>query len=187
MWQICTCTSYTWYLLCFTSWRHKCYCKIYFQRRAFTRKFMAIPVWQPKHWQSKDSCSLKWTRQLQIRTFYIIPLGITSYYCHFVANYSAISAPLTDLTNKNAPNKVSWTPCCEQAFNTLKEQLCSESLLKSPDFEHPFIPQTDASEQGVSPVVSQQMEDGQDNQWHTGVKKKLLPENNDAPQSKKNA
>ena len=43
-------------------------------------------------------------------------LGIAGYYRHFVPNYSDIAAPLTDLTKKNAPNKVSWTPSCEQAF-----------------------------------------------------------------------
>ena len=93
-------------------------------------------------------------------------MGITSYYRRFVPNYSDIAAPLTDLTKKNAPNKVSWTPSCEQAFNTLKEWLYSEPLLKSPDFERPFILQTDASEQGVGAVLSQQMEDIR---WHTGV------------------
>ena len=101
-------------------------------------------------------------------------LGITGYYRRFVANYSDIAAPLTDLTKKNAPNKVSWTPSCEQAFNTLKERLCSEPILKSPDFECPFILQTDASEYGVGAVLSQQTEDGQEHPvayWS----RKLLP------------
>ena len=101
-------------------------------------------------------------------------LGITGYYRRFVANYSDIAAPLTDLTKKNAPNKVSWMPSCEQAFNTLKERLCSEPILKSPDFECPFILQTDASEYGVGAVLSQQTEDGQEHPvayWS----RKLLP------------
>ena len=34
--------------------------------------------------------------------------GITGHYHCFVANYSDIAAPLTDLTKKNAPNKVSF-------------------------------------------------------------------------------
>ena len=38
----------------------------------------------------------------QVRAF----LGITGYYRKFIPNYSALAAPLTDLTKKNKPTKV---------------------------------------------------------------------------------
>ena len=41
----------------------------------------------------------------QVRAF----LGITGYYRTFIPNYSALTVPLTDLTKKNKPTKVTWT------------------------------------------------------------------------------
>ena len=73
-------------------------------------------------------------------------LGITGY-CHkFIANYANVATPLTELTKKNAPNKVVWTDLCAKAWQHLKDVLCSSPVLKSPDFSSPFILQTDASD-----------------------------------------
>ena len=38
-------------------------------------------------------------------------LGITSYYCKFIANYTTVAAPLTDSTKKNSLSQVIWTDC----------------------------------------------------------------------------
>ena len=88
------------------------------------------------------------------KLFYI---GITGYYCKFIANYATVAAPLTDSTKKNSPNQVIWTDCCAQAWQTLKDELCSSPVLESPDFTPQFILQTDASNQGVGAVLSQRM------------------------------
>ena len=48
-----------------------------------------------------------------------------------------------------------WTEQCDKAFKKLKEILCTEPVLKSPDFRRPFILQTDASNRGVGAVLSQ--------------------------------
>ena len=71
-----------------------------------------------------------------------------------------IATLLTDLTKKNAPNHVRWTDTCESAFQTLKTALCSEPVLKSPDFGRPFTLQTDASERGIGEVLSQCDDEG---------------------------
>ena len=101
-------------------------------------------------------------------------LGITGYYRRFIANYSATAAPLTDLTRKCSPNAVVWTPECEQAFQRLKQQLCSAPVLQSPDFSRPFTLQTDASDRGIGAVLSQQ---GDDDEEHPVAywSRKLLP------------
>ena len=93
-----------------------------------------------------------------VRTF----LGITGYYRKFIANYATVAAPLTDSTKKNSPNQVIWTDCCAQAWQTLKDELCSSPVLKSPDFTAQYILQTDASNQGVGAVLSQRDELGSD-------------------------
>ena len=56
---------------------------------------------------------------------------------------------LTDLTKKNAPNKVQWADNHNKTFSTLKGILCSEPILKSLDFEQEFLLQTDAFERGM--------------------------------------
>ena len=106
----------------------------------------------------------------QVRAF----LGITGYYRKFLPNYSALAAPLTDLTKKNQPTKVTWTLDCESAFQALKTYLCTSSVLQSPNFTMPFILQMDASDRGVGAVLSQP---STDNDLHpvTYFSKKLLP------------
>ena len=48
-----------------------------------------------------------------------------------------------------------WTPACSKEFEELKKHLCSDPVLRSPDFNRPFILQTDASNRGVGEVLSQ--------------------------------
>ena len=55
---------------------------------------------------------------------------------------------------------MSWDTKCEEAFCQLKEALCLNPVLHSPDFTKPFILQTDASDRGVGAVVRQCDEKG---------------------------
>ena len=89
----------------------------------------------------------------QVRAF----LGVTGYYRKFIPNFATIAAPLTDLIRKNRPNQVVWTPAYSKSksFEELKKHLCSDPVLRSPDFNRPFILQTDASNRGVVAVLSQ--------------------------------
>lgn len=105
----------------------------------------------------------------QVRAF----LGLAGYYRRFVQDFSSITAPLTDLIKKSAPNKVKWTVETEKSFNRVKELLCSGPVLKVPDFRKPFIVQTDASEVGVGAVLSQ-IVDGEEHPVMY-LSRKLLP------------
>ena len=87
----------------------------------------------------------------EVRTF----LGLSGYYRKFIPGYAGVAIPLTDLTRKSAPTCVRWTSECEVAFNQLKSLLCSEPVLRSPDFRKEFVLQTDASERGVGAVLAQ--------------------------------
>ncbi len=100
-------------------------------------------------------------------------LGVSGYYRKFIPHYADIAAPLTDLTRKKCPEVVEWTPACEKAFQTLKDALCSEPILKMPDFTLEFILQTDASDRGLGAVLSQVF----DGKEHPVVylSRKLLP------------
>ena len=101
-------------------------------------------------------------------------LGMAGYYRRFIHDYSAIAAPLTDLTKKSQPSKISWTPECDTAFKELKKLLSSSPILRSPDFNTPFMLQTDASDLGIGAVLSQKTENGEEHPvayWS----RKLLP------------
>ena len=110
------------------------------------------------------------TTKKQVRAF----LGLTGYYRKFISDYADTAVTLTDLTKKNAPNRVVWTPKCEEAFKTLKEKSCSSPVLRSPDFSRMFFLQTDASGRGVGAVLSQRDDDGVDHPV-AFYNRKLLP------------
>eukprot|EP00731_Ephydatia_muelleri_P036793 Em0326g5a len=101
-------------------------------------------------------------------------LGLTGYYRRFIPDFASLAAPLTDLTRKCAPTRVSWSNECEQAFKSLKGCLCSDPVLRSPNFEKQFILQTNASNRGIGAVLSQCDEEGQEHPV-AYYSRKLLP------------
>lgn len=62
----------------------------------------------------------------QVRSF----IGMVGFYKKFIPNFSAIAAPLTDLTRKGQPNKVLWGDPQENAFTTLKSSFIVTPILK---------------------------------------------------------
>ena len=89
-------------------------------------------------------------------------LGVTSYYRTFIPSFANIATPLTDLIQKNCPNRVVWTPKRDIAFQNLKKQLCSDPVLRSPDFAKQFIVKKDAADRGVGAVLSQSDDNNED-------------------------
>ena len=53
-----------------------------------------------------------------------------------------------------------WTNEREEAFQLLKEKLCSDPVLQLPDAYKPFILTTDWSQHGMGAVLSQLNEEG---------------------------
>lgn len=80
-------------------------------------------------------------------------LGLVGYYRRFIPNFSKIAKPLTDLLKKNKP--FLWEQNQNQAFDELRNILCSEPLLQYPDFSRPFNLTTDASGYAIGGVLSQ--------------------------------
>ena len=78
-----------------------------------------------------------------IRSF----LGLASYYKRFIRNFAAIAKPLREATCKNV--KFQWTPEMQATFELLKKKLMTVPVLVSPNFELPFLLETDASEDGL--------------------------------------
>ena len=81
-------------------------------------------------------------------------LGFTRFYRYFMPNYSIITRPLIDLTKKATP--FHWDLPQQEAFLALKRHMCSQPVLKQPDYDWPFFLATDASAYGVGAVLSQE-------------------------------
>ncbi|GKE50453.1 putative reverse transcriptase domain-containing protein, partial [Tanacetum coccineum] len=95
-----------------------------------------------KNWKTPTTPS-------EIRSF----LGLFGYYRRFIANFSKIAKPLTSLTQKN--QKYVWGVEQEEAFQTLKNNLCNAPILTLPDGVEDFMVYCDASNQGLGCVLMQ--------------------------------
>jgi hypothetical protein len=80
-------------------------------------------------------------------------LGLSGYYRGFVRNYAAMNRTLTQLTKID--EKFMWTDLQQRAFDNLKADLTSDSVLAHPRFEQLFILSTDASDYPISTILSQ--------------------------------
>ena len=105
-------------------------------------------------------------------------LGLSGYDRRFIPQYSVIAAVLTDLTRKDRPKLVRWTEECEEAFERLKEVLCNDPALKSPDYSREFTVQTDASDRGMGVVLCQTNKDGEED-LVAYFSRKFLPKRSD--------
>ena len=83
-------------------------------------------------------------------------LGLAGYYRRFIPDFSSIAKPLSYLLKKNVLFK--WTESQNEAFNKLKNILCTYPLLQYPDFGQPFIVSSDASNYGLGGVLSQELD-----------------------------
>nr|GEW14381.1 reverse transcriptase domain-containing protein [Tanacetum cinerariifolium] len=89
------------------------------------------------------------TTPMEVRPF----LGLAGYYQRFIEGFSLISKPLSKLTHKN--KKYEWGMEEEEAFQTLKQKLCSTPILTLPEGTKNFIVYCDASLKGFGAVLMQ--------------------------------
>ncbi|GKD29082.1 putative reverse transcriptase domain-containing protein [Tanacetum coccineum] len=89
------------------------------------------------------------TTPTEVRQF----LGLAGYYRRFIEGFSLISKPLTKLTQKN--KKYEWGSEEEEAFQTLKQKLCSAPILALPEGTEDFVVYCDASLKGYGAVLMQ--------------------------------
>ncbi|GJW84202.1 putative reverse transcriptase domain-containing protein [Tanacetum coccineum] len=75
------------------------------------------------------------------------------YYRRFITNFSNVAKTLTLLTQKN--KKYEWGAEQEEAFQTLKDNLCNAPILLLPDGIEDFVVYYDASNQGLGCLLMQ--------------------------------
>nr|GEW65366.1 putative reverse transcriptase domain-containing protein [Tanacetum cinerariifolium] len=95
----------------------------------------------------KDWASPKTTTE--IRQF----LGLAWYYRRFIEGFSKIARPMTKLTQKKV--KFEWGDKQEEAFQVIKQKLCSAPILALPEGSEDFVVYCDASIKGLGAVLMQ--------------------------------
>ena len=106
---------------------------------------------------SKVKAILDWpalTDAKDVRSF----LGLAGYYRRFVKNFSALSAPLSELLHKDVA--FAWGSPQESAFRQLKAAVSAAPVLVLPKPDVPFVVTTDASGFAVGATLSQDHGDG---------------------------
>ena len=91
-------------------------------------------------------------------------VGLVGHYRCFIKGFAKIAAPLYDLTSKDNKDKksehVNLSPEAQEAFDCLKAACLQAPILAFPDFNKPFLLETDASRRGLGAVLSQKQADG---------------------------
>ncbi len=105
--------------------------------------------------QEAKTAAVRNFKQPRTKTEFRSFLGLIGYYRAFIPDFSSLAAPLTDLTRKDAPDRLIWTDACNQAFTTLKEKLCCQPVLQAPNDDLPYVLQTDASARGIGAILTQ--------------------------------
>ena len=93
----------------------------------------------------------------EIRVF----CGLSGHYRHFIRNFACLAHALYDLLgNEVKMGPVTLTPEAEEAVRVLKEKITLVPVLVFPDFNKPFLLETDASKEGLGAVLSQKQDNG---------------------------
>ena len=87
---------------------------------------------------------------------------MAGYYRRFVFGFEEIAAPLHEARSRK--KAFSWNENRQAAFDQLKTALVTPPVLAYPDFEQPFVVETDASNIAVGAVFAQTKEDGRSTQ-----------------------
>ena len=91
-------------------------------------------------------------------------VGLVGHYRRFIKGFAKIAAPLYNLTSGDNKDKksehVDLSPEACEAFDRLKAACLQAPILSFPDFNKPFLLETDASGRGLGDVLSQKQADG---------------------------
>ena len=82
-------------------------------------------------------------------------LGMVGYYRSFIPDFAGIAAPLFNALQNNQPDLIRQTNDVKHTVDTLKQHLCQYPILQFPNFNEPFILETDASNTRIAAILMQ--------------------------------
>jgi len=86
--------------------------------------------------------------------------GMVQYYGDYIPHLAEIATPLYKLYKKAV--EFTWSPACQQAFDTIKAKLTSPPVLRRPDPTLPYILQTDWSPTAIGAGLAQEDRHGEE-------------------------
>ena len=87
--------------------------------------------------------------------------GLAGHYRRFIKGFANIAHPLYDMLGKEVKmGPVDLPMEAREVINILKRKVQSTPILVFPDFDKPFLLETDASKEGLGAVLSQKQSDG---------------------------
>ena len=95
------------------------------------------------------------TDKKTVRSF----LGMAGYYRAFIRNFAKKCAPLYRLTHEDV--EFIWTAEEQACFDLLRADFACEPILCHPNFDHPFIIESDGCDEGLGGILLQRY-DGRD-------------------------
>lgn len=116
------------------------------------------------HWISARGIEIDQDRTKAIREFKAPKdkdgvarfIGMVNFYAKFIPRFAERAAILNALRRKKVPFR--WTAEHQKAFEDLKECIISPPILQTPDFNKPFIVQTDGSSIALGAVLLQEFD-----------------------------
>ncbi|GJW07428.1 putative reverse transcriptase domain-containing protein [Tanacetum coccineum] len=93
------------------------------------------------------------SKDIQRRHFGTRFLGLAGYYRRFIEGFSKIAKSMTKLTQKRI--KFDWGEKEENAFQLIKQKLCSAPILALPEGSEDFMVYCDASHKGLGAMLMQ--------------------------------
>ncbi|GKB67900.1 putative reverse transcriptase domain-containing protein [Tanacetum coccineum] len=94
-----------------------------------------------------------WILKVQFLRHVIDSRGLAGYYRRFIEGFSKIAKSMTKLTQKGI--KFDWGEKEENAFQLIKQKLCSAPILALPEGSEDFVVYCDASHKGLGAVLMQ--------------------------------
>nr|GFB59024.1 putative reverse transcriptase domain-containing protein [Tanacetum cinerariifolium] len=94
-----------------------------------------------------------WISKVQFLCHVIDSRGLVGYYRRFIEGFSKIAKSMTKLTHKAI--KFDWGEKEENAFQLIKQKLCSAPILALPEGIEDFVVYCDASHKGLGVVLMQ--------------------------------
>jgi hypothetical protein len=91
------------------------------------------------------------TKLTELRSF----LGLSNFYHRFMLGFSHIAWALSQINRGGGKEKFAWGQSQQQAFDDLKQLLCSTLVLSLPYLQHPFEIKTYASDYAMGAILTQ--------------------------------